>query len=147
MKLLLTSLFAVACFAQLPDGPGRDVTVKVCSECHEIERAVSLHQDRTAWQETIAKMSGLGMNASDADLKIVTDYLASHYPAEAIPKLNINKATAIEFESALSLRRSQSAAVIEYRTAHGPFKSIDDLKKVPGIDPAKIDAKKDRLTL
>ena len=45
------------------------------------------------------------------------------------------------------LRRSQAAAIIEYRTKNGNFKSIDDLKKVPGIDPAKIDAKKDRLTL
>jgi len=45
----------------------------------------------------------------------------------------------------LSLRRSQATAIIEYRTKNGPFKSIDDLKKVPGIDVVKIEAKKDRL--
>lgn len=146
MKLILTSLIAVMCFAQLPEGPGRDVTVKVCSSCHEIERATSLRQDRAGWQDTVAKMAGLGMAASESDLKTVVDYLAEHYPADAIPKLNVNKATAIELESALSLRRSQSAAVIEYRKEHGPFKSLDDLKKVPGIDAAKIDSHKDRLT-
>ena len=36
--------------------------------------------------------------------------------------------------------------LIQYREKNGPFKSIADLKKVPGIDPAKIDAKKDRIT-
>ena len=35
---------------------------------------------------------------------------------------------------------------IVHRDKNGPFKSIGDLKKVPGIDAAKIDAKKDRLT-
>ena len=145
MKPLLVLLTAAACFAQLPDGAGRDVTIKVCSECHEIERAISLRQDRAGWQDTVAKMAGLGMTAKDSDLKIVVDYLSEHYPADAIPKLNVNKASAIELESALTLRRSQSAAVIEYRKEHGPFKSIEDLKKVPGIDAAKIESHKDRL--
>jgi competence protein ComEA len=58
----------------------------------------------------------------------------------------VNKSSAIEFESALTLRRSQSAAIIRYREEHGPFKSLADLEKVPGIDAAKIEAKKDRLS-
>jgi competence protein ComEA len=40
----------------------------------------------------------------------------------------------------------EAAAIIEYRAKNGPFKSIEDLKKVPGIDAAKIEARKDRLT-
>ena len=43
-------------------------------------------------------------------------------------------------------RRSQAAAIIQYREKNGNFKSIEDLKKVPGIDVDKIEAKKDRLT-
>jgi len=52
---------------------------------------------------------------------------------------------AIEMESRLSLKRSQAAAIIAYRTKNGKFKSIEDLKKVPGVDAAKIEAKKDRI--
>jgi competence protein ComEA len=37
------------------------------------------------------------------------------------------------------------AKIVEYREKNGPFKSIDALKKVPGVDAAKIEAKKDRL--
>jgi competence protein ComEA len=44
------------------------------------------------------------------------------------------------------LKRSDAAAAIQYRTKNGDFKSIEDLKNVPGIDTAKIEAKKDRLT-
>jgi competence protein ComEA len=58
----------------------------------------------------------------------------------------VNKCRAIDLESGLSLRRSQAAAVIEYREKNGPFHSIEDLKKVPGIDAAKVEARKDRLT-
>jgi competence protein ComEA len=85
------------------------------------------------------------LRGSDDDLKLVVDYLAKNYPGEPIPKLNVNTATAIQFESALSLKRSESAAVIEYRAKNGNFKSIDDFKNVPGVPFEKFQAKKDRL--
>ena len=133
--------------AQLPDGPGKAETERVCKGCHELERSISPRQDRGGWQQTLDKMVSLGAEMTEQDYNTVLDYLAKNYPGEEIPKLNINKATQIEFESRLTLPRSQAAAIIEYRTKNGPFKAIDDLKKVPGVDAAKIDAKKDRLTL
>ena len=140
------AFFAGSAWGQLPDGPGKAETEKVCSQCHELARSISLRQDRAGWEATVSKMAGLGATASDADLQKITDYLAAHYAGEEIPRINVNKARAIDLESGLSLRRSESAAIIEYRTNHGPFKSIEDLKKVPNIDAAKIEAKKDRLT-
>jgi competence protein ComEA len=144
--LLVALLLTPGAFAQLPDGAGKAETEKICSQCHEIERPPSLRQDRAGWQSTIDKMVNLGAKASDKDLQLVLDYLAAHYPAEDVPRLNVNTARSIELESTLSLKRSEAAAIIEYRTKHGPFKSIEDLKKVPGVDIAKIEAKKDRLT-
>ena len=91
------------------------------------------------------KMVGLGAKGSDKELDAVFEYLVKNYPAEEVPKINVNKASSIELESGLTLRRSQAAAVIQYRTKNGDFKSIEDLKKVPGIDPEKIEAKKDRI--
>lgn len=142
-----TILFAGGARAQLPDGPGKTETERICKGCHELERSISPRQDRTGWHETLDKMVSLGAEMTDQEYNTVLDYLAAHYPGDEIPKLNINKAAQIEFESRLSLPRSQAAAIIEYRTKNGPFKAIDDLKKVPGVDAAKIDAKKDRLTL
>jgi competence protein ComEA len=141
----MLALLAGGAWAQLPDGPGKAETEKLCSQCHELARSISPRQDRAAWQTTMDKMVALGAKGTDKEFQLVVDYLAKNFPGEEMPRLNVNKARAIEFESALSLRRSEAAAIIEYRTKHGDFKSIEDLKKVPGIDVAKIEAKKDRL--
>jgi competence protein ComEA len=145
MRILGLILFAAAAWGQLPDGPGKAETQKICTQCHELARSISPRQDKAGWQATMDKMVTLGAKGTDKEFQIVVDYLAAQFPAEEVPRINVNTARAIEFESGLSLRRSQAAAIIEYRTRNGPFKSIEDLEKVPGVDVAKIEAKKDRL--
>jgi competence protein ComEA len=140
-------LIAISAWAQdLPPGAGRAETEHLCKQCHELARVTSLRQDRDAWNQTMAKMKAYGMKATDHDYALVLEYLSTAFPAEAIPKVNVNTATAIELESGLTLRRSQSRAVIAYREKNGPFKSLDDLKKVPLIDGNYIEEKKDRIT-
>jgi competence protein ComEA len=129
----------------LPDGPGKEEARKLCAGCHELEKAFATRQDRAGWQSTLEKMVSYGMKASERDIAAVLEYAAKNFAADEVPKIKVNEAKAIELESGLSLRRSQAAAVIKYREKNGPFKSIEDLKKVPGIDAAKIEAKKDRL--
>jgi competence protein ComEA len=143
--LSISVLFAATAAAQLPDGPGKAETEKLCVQCHELERSISLRQDRAGWQATVEKMSSLGMKASEKGILAAIEYLAAHYPASDVPPLNVNKARAIEFESALSLPRSQAALIIQYRTKNGDFHSLEELEKIPGVDVAKIEAKKDRL--
>jgi len=138
-------MFAGVAWAQLPEGPGKAETLKVCSNCHELERSISLHQDRDGWQATVAKMVALGVKGTDQELRAVVEYLSKNFPAEEVPKINVNKAKPIELESGLTLKRSEAAAIIQYREKNGPFQSVDDLKRVPGINTAKIEAKKDRL--
>jgi competence protein ComEA len=140
------ALMTGCALAQLPDGPGKTETVKACSECHELDRSISLRQDRAGWEGTVQKMVTLGAKISDSDGKLITDYLATHYAGDGLPLININKARSIDLESGLSLKRSEATAIIDYRAKNGPFKSFDDLKKVPGIDVAKIEARKDRLS-
>lgn len=133
------------CAQGFPDLPGKDAALKACSTCHEPERAASLHQDKDGWDATMSAMAGRGMALSDTEYATVLDYLSKAFPAEAVKPLNINTAEAIDLESGLSLLRSQAAAIVDYRTKHGKFKTLDDLKKVPGIDFSKIEAKKDRI--
>ena len=147
IKLLAAGLLSVmaASAQQLPEGPGKAETEKVCKGCHEVSRSVSLRQDREAWATTIQKMVNLGAKGTEKEIAAVHDYLVKNFPAEEAPRLKVNEATAIDFESRLSLRRSQAAALIRYRNEIGGFKSIEDLKKAPGIDPAAVEAAKDRL--
>jgi competence protein ComEA len=132
-------------WAQLPPGPGREETQKMCSGCHEFERSISLRQDRDGWKATINKMLNFGAQSTDEEFTAVLEYLSTNYPAEVVPRLNVNTAKAIDFESRLSLKRSEAALVIQYREKHGNFKSVEDLKKVPGIDAAKVEAKRNIL--
>src|SRR4051794_20689290 len=59
-------VFSGVAHAQFPDGPGKAEMTKVCSGCHELERAASMHQDRDAWRTTFDKMIALGAKGTDA---------------------------------------------------------------------------------
>ncbi|MFO1351129.1 MAG: helix-hairpin-helix domain-containing protein [Gammaproteobacteria bacterium] len=53
--------------------------------------------------------------------------------------IDINSASADEIAAALKgVGPKQAAAIVEYRTQHGPFKSIDDLSLVKGIGEKTI---------
>jgi competence protein ComEA len=144
--LLLTLAAPVALGAQqLPDAPGKDAVVKVCAGCHEPHRAAAVRLTREGWQETIAKMVTLGAKGTDEELKQVLDYLAEHFKGEAARPLNLNSATAVQLESIAGLLRKEAAAWIAHRKKAGPCKSLDDLKKVPGLPFKKIDDRRDRL--
>jgi competence protein ComEA len=129
----------------MPDGPGKAETQKFCSMCHDLDKSLSLKQDRAGWRTTVDKMVAAGMKASEAEVNAIIEYLFRSYPADDVPRLKVNEAEALEFESILSLKRSEANAVIKYREKNGKFKSIEDLKKVPGMDAARLEAKKDRL--
>ena len=140
---LLSAVFAAQ--AQLPDAPGKDETVRICGTCHEVERATAVRLNREGWQDTIVKMVDLGANGSDEELAKVLNYLSEHFKGDAPRPLNLNTASAIELESIVGLLRKESAAWIAHRKTVGPCKSLDDLKKVPGVPFKKIDERRDRL--
>ncbi len=141
----LAALVVLACGAWAQGVPGRAEAERICSQCHEFARSIAPRQNRAGWQATMDKMIALGAKGTQKDFDTIVDYLAATYPADEIAKINVNEARAVELESGLSLPRSQAAAIIQYRTKNGDFHSIEDLKKVPGVDTAKIEAKKDRL--
>jgi competence protein ComEA len=131
--------------AGLPDGPGKEQLIRVCGVCHEPQRAASIRLTREGWEDTINDMIARGAKGSDQDFEAIFDYLSKNFLGAAARPLNVNTATSVQLESVLLLLRKQAAAVFEYREKNGPFKSVEDLKKVPGIDAKKIEAEKDRL--
>ena len=138
-------LLRVSLADPLPDGPGKAATVRVCGRCHSPERAASVHQGRSEWEDTMLKMVKLGAQGSDEEFDTILGYLSRNFGPDIPAPLNINKATAVDLQTALVLRRSQAYALIQYRSQNGDFRSIDDLRNVPGIDFQKIQAKKSRI--
>ncbi len=136
---------AVSARADLPAGFGRESTVRVCGRCHSPERAASLHQTRAEWEDTVSKMVKLGAQGSDEEFDEIVIYLSTRFGPEKPGPLNMNKATSVDLQTTLLLKRSQANAIIQYRLANGDFKSIEDLRNVPGLDFATLESKKSRL--
>src|SRR6476661_9855364 len=89
--------------AQLPDGPGKDATVKVCSTCHEANRVAAFRLTREGWEQTVADMRWRGAKGTDEEFAAVIEYLVANFLGEAPAKLNMNRATPVELESVVLL--------------------------------------------
>jgi len=131
--------------ASMPDGPARDLAIRVCAQCHEPNRAAALRLTRDGWEGVIQKMRGLGAQGTDAEFGQITDYLAENFKGEAPKPINMNTAASIDLEAVAGLLRKEAALWIAYRNKNGPCKSLDDLKKVTGLPFKKIDDRRDRL--
>lgn len=58
-------------------------------------------------------------------------------------KVNLNTASAEELQTLSGIGPSLSQRIIDYRQANGPFKSVEDLRKVSGIGDARFKSLKD----
>lgn len=54
----------------------------------------------------------------------------------AFAAVNVNTATQAQLETLSDIGPVKAKAIIDYRTKNGPFKTVDDLEKVPGIGKA-----------
>lgn len=62
--------------------------------------------------------------------------------------VNINEADADALAYYLSgIGEAKAETIVEYRTKHGSFKSIDDLVEVPGIGSKTVDANRENLSV
>jgi hypothetical protein len=62
----------------LPEGKGKDVTKRVCSSCHATNVFAQRRYTSEKWSSVIDNMVSKGLDASDADLATINDYLATN---------------------------------------------------------------------
>jgi competence ComEA-like helix-hairpin-helix protein len=105
---------------------------------------VAQHATKDGWASIVDYMVSRGASGTPEEIATIVDYLAKNFPAAAT-KTNVNKATAMDLQTQLELTAKDSEAIVKYRTDHGDFKDWDGLAKVPGIDTAKLTAKKDSI--
>jgi competence protein ComEA len=130
--------------ADMPDGPGKDVVVRVCGVCHQPDRTASLRLTRDGWDELIGEMVKRGAKLTDAEHAQVLDYLSTNFLGEAPHPINLNTAPAIDLEAVIGLGRAEAGTFIAWREKNGPCKTIDDLKNIPGVSFEKLDSARDR---
>ena len=132
---------------EFPLGPGRDTTLKVCSQCHSPNNVLTQRRDRQGWKDIITKMVGYGASGTDEEFAEILDYVSKDFPATPGTRVNINSADAAHIAAGLSLSVDEAKAIVAFREKHGRFKSFTDIRKVPGVDARKLDGKRDAVEL
>ena len=67
--------------------------------------------------------------------------------ATATEPVDLNTADEATLQALQGIGAVKAKAIISYRQQHGPFKSVDDLKKVSGIDDKLLAQLKDHVTV
>ena len=62
-------------------------------------------------------------------------------------RVNINTAAAAELDALPGVGPAMARQIVEYRTAHGPFKTLDDLRNIKGLGPKKVEKLQPMVTL
>lgn len=66
----------------LPEGPGRETTIRVCSGCHAVELVAEKRMTRQEWFDLVQFMGDRGATGTRAEMTEITDYLAQSFPKE-----------------------------------------------------------------
>jgi competence protein ComEA len=141
--LLLPLVFSLPAQPQeLPEAKGRDLYEKICGSCHGTDVVFKTRTTKEKWKNTVDEMASRGAEGTDEQLDTIIDYLAKCFG----PRVNVNKATAKELQTQFEITPKEAAAIVQYRMDKGDFKTVADLKNVPGLDFAKIEPVRYRVT-
>jgi len=98
---------------------------------------------RQQWEAKVTEMLQEEPDVTREERATIVEYLAANFKPGG--KIYINRARTADLETALDIPAKSAEAIVRYREEKGDFKSLDDLKRVPDVDAAKIEARKDRL--
>ena len=111
----------------------------VCGACHT-SSMVSDIRTEPEWRDTVEHMVSLGASGTSEQMEAVMRVLM-----RTMTKVNVNTAPAEQLPLVLGISDTAARALVKYRAEHGNFKTLDDLKKVSGVNAATLDARKDRV--
>jgi competence ComEA-like helix-hairpin-helix protein len=124
----------------LPQGEGRDAVLSMCSACHGLGTSVAQRRTAKEWQTVVQTMMTIGAPGTKETAASAVAYLSWRFG-----RVNVNAAREEELVRILEITPAQAAAIVEYRNHEGGIRSLDELRKVPGIDMADVARKQDRV--
>jgi competence protein ComEA len=139
---MLFVLLFVGLAQDLPNGPGKEEVLKLCRDCHELDIVTMENRTKDGWKKTVAKMVDRGAEGTDEQFDAIIAYLSKNFG-----RINVNQAPAAEIVSALDFSAKEADAIVRYREKSGTYKDWRDLKKVDGVDAARVEARKDHIAV
>lgn len=107
----------------------------VCGKCHNLQIVTDTPRSLDDWRDTMQKMVDRGANGTDDQYDDILDYLH-----RTMTTIDVNSADADELVTVLGVPTPATQLIIARRTSK-KFVDLADLKSIPGLDAAALDAK------
>lgn len=112
------------------------------ADAHRINRAAKLHDGQKLYVlsqgESAPPLAASNGQGCEGQSCTSADGADTGSDAEGQGLVNINTANVTQLTQLPGIGPAIAQKIIDYRTANGPFTSVDDLTKVPGIGAAKL---------
>lgn len=112
------------------------------ADVHRINRAAKLHDGQKLYVlsqgESTPPLAASSGQGCEGQACTSAEGGVAGSDAEGQGLVNINTANATQLTQLPGVGPAIAQKIIDYRTANGPFTSVDDLTKVPGIGTAKL---------
>jgi hypothetical protein len=137
--LLLVAVPAAAAWGN--PNPARDLAREsrslkaVCAKCHNLQIVMDTPMSYDAWHDTVQTMMDRGATGTDQQVADVMDYLR-----RTVTTIDVNTADADELQIVLHVPQATAEAILARRSTQ-KFTGLADLKSVPGVNAAAVDAK------
>jgi hypothetical protein len=64
---------------RMPDGPNRDLVVRICGSCHDLSNLyTTTGRSRERWSRTLDDMVLLGLRVTPQERELILEYLATY---------------------------------------------------------------------
>jgi competence protein ComEA len=127
--------------APFPENPGREIFEIICSSCHQPTVVLDKRWTKEAWQTKVTEMLQEEVDVTETERTQIVNYLSKSFP----DRVNVNTASAAELERIAQIPGDSASAIVAHRASNGMFKSVEDVKRVPGVDASRVEERKDRL--
>ncbi|MDE3164513.1 MAG: PQQ-binding-like beta-propeller repeat protein, partial [Acidobacteriota bacterium] len=117
---------------------GKTLLGELCASCHPLDEVTAARRTEAGWQQEVADMVARGSEGTLQQLASVVAYLTGAYG-----KVNVNTASPQRLAEFLGLSAREARAIVTYRTRRGDLNSFEQLLAVPGVNRAKLQAKRE----
>ena len=146
--LIVAALGAISQDPQKPevkspeDVKAEETFTRNCVRCHPADRINGSRRTRTQWEEVMTTMqTARGAIIPDEDWDVILNYLVKEHG-----RVNVNRATIDDLVEVLGVTSQTADTIVKYRKEHGNFEDYDAFAKVPGLDLAKLEKKRDAIS-
>jgi DNA uptake protein ComE-like DNA-binding protein len=118
----------------------RQAVQQVCGRCHTVNVFLNKPRAWARWNDVFADMTQRGATGTDEQLTRVTRFFL-----ENLTLVNVNSSPADELKWVLGVRDDVMQAIIA-RREHQPFRNLEELRAVPGVDALVVDQRTSRIS-